>query len=225
MPFATVAASPTRRTPPRSTTSSTRWGPIYTHLLVPAYLPLVPGLTERLAAGASVADVACGTGTALCPYRRCAAAWATSASSRSTPPSSPPSSRSTSCSCQRHPRPGRARHRAAALASRLEDNIGDDGAVRVRREHAHCLTVSLAAGGAGLGTALGQGARRPDSARCRLRSRRHPRRARRSGQRAVRHPTSLTEGLTARNHIEHKRRTVIRAPGSAARRRPRRRPP
>ena len=41
------------------------WGPVYEQLLVPAYLPLVPGLTERLAAGASVADVACGTGKAL----------------------------------------------------------------------------------------------------------------------------------------------------------------
>jgi SAM-dependent methyltransferase len=33
--------------------------------LVDAYLPLAPGLTERLAAGARVADVACGTGHAL----------------------------------------------------------------------------------------------------------------------------------------------------------------
>jgi SAM-dependent methyltransferase len=41
------------------------WGPVYEHLLVPAYLPLVPGLTERLTAGARVADVACGTGKAL----------------------------------------------------------------------------------------------------------------------------------------------------------------
>src|SRR5207245_10156105 len=33
--------------------------------LVDAYLPLVPGLTEQLRAGARVADVACGTGHAL----------------------------------------------------------------------------------------------------------------------------------------------------------------
>jgi SAM-dependent methyltransferase len=34
-------------------------------LLVDAWLPLVPGLTERLTAGARVADVGCGTGHAL----------------------------------------------------------------------------------------------------------------------------------------------------------------
>ncbi|MBW0101124.1 class I SAM-dependent methyltransferase [Pseudonocardia sp. KRD291] len=34
-------------------------------LLVEAWLPLAPGLTERLAAGARVADVGCGTGHAL----------------------------------------------------------------------------------------------------------------------------------------------------------------
>jgi SAM-dependent methyltransferase len=38
---------------------------IFDELLLPAYLPLVPGLTERLAAGARVADVGCGTGHAI----------------------------------------------------------------------------------------------------------------------------------------------------------------
>src|SRR5207302_4733478 len=38
---------------------------VYDALLVEAYLPLVPGLAERLEAGARVADVACGTGHAL----------------------------------------------------------------------------------------------------------------------------------------------------------------
>jgi SAM-dependent methyltransferase len=37
----------------------------FDELLVDAYLPLVPGLPERLAAGARVADVGCGTGHAL----------------------------------------------------------------------------------------------------------------------------------------------------------------
>ena len=41
------------------------WGPMHRDLLVPAIVPLAPGLTERLAAGARVADVACGTGDAL----------------------------------------------------------------------------------------------------------------------------------------------------------------
>src|SRR5207245_5676664 len=38
---------------------------VYDALLVDAYLPLVPGLAERLEAGVRVADVACGTGRAL----------------------------------------------------------------------------------------------------------------------------------------------------------------
>jgi SAM-dependent methyltransferase len=37
----------------------------FDELLVDAYLPLVPGLAERLAAGARVADVGCGTGHAI----------------------------------------------------------------------------------------------------------------------------------------------------------------
>jgi SAM-dependent methyltransferase len=41
------------------------WGPICNRLLVPETLPLAPGLTARLVAGCRVADVACGTGTAL----------------------------------------------------------------------------------------------------------------------------------------------------------------
>jgi SAM-dependent methyltransferase len=38
---------------------------VFDELLLDAYLPLVPGLPERLAAGARVADVGCGTGHAL----------------------------------------------------------------------------------------------------------------------------------------------------------------
>jgi SAM-dependent methyltransferase len=38
---------------------------VFDTMLVADYLPLVPGLTEKLAAGARVADVACGTGHAL----------------------------------------------------------------------------------------------------------------------------------------------------------------
>jgi winged helix-turn-helix protein/methyltransferase family protein len=37
----------------------------FDELLLGAYLPLVPGLAERLAAGARVADVGCGTGHAM----------------------------------------------------------------------------------------------------------------------------------------------------------------
>jgi SAM-dependent methyltransferase len=38
---------------------------VFDELLVDAYVPLVPGLGERLAAGARVADVGCGTGHAI----------------------------------------------------------------------------------------------------------------------------------------------------------------
>jgi SAM-dependent methyltransferase len=38
---------------------------VFDELLVDAYVPLVPGLGERLAAGARVADVGCGTGHAM----------------------------------------------------------------------------------------------------------------------------------------------------------------
>ena len=41
------------------------WHPLYDELLVSEIVPLVPGLHERLAAGARVADIACGSGHAL----------------------------------------------------------------------------------------------------------------------------------------------------------------
>ncbi|HET9443599.1 MAG TPA: class I SAM-dependent methyltransferase, partial [Acidimicrobiales bacterium] len=41
------------------------WQPMYNDLLVPEILPLAPGLVERLAGGARVADVACGAGNGL----------------------------------------------------------------------------------------------------------------------------------------------------------------
>lgn len=41
------------------------WQPMYNDFLVPALLPLAPGLADLLAAGARAADVACGSGNAL----------------------------------------------------------------------------------------------------------------------------------------------------------------
>jgi SAM-dependent methyltransferase len=41
------------------------WRPMFDQLLIPALLPLIPGLADRLTAGAHVADVGCGTGNAL----------------------------------------------------------------------------------------------------------------------------------------------------------------
>jgi SAM-dependent methyltransferase len=46
------------------------WGPTYEHLLVPAIVPLAPGLAERLVAGIRVADVACGSGKAVVALAR-----------------------------------------------------------------------------------------------------------------------------------------------------------
>jgi trans-aconitate methyltransferase len=37
----------------------------FDHFLVDAYLPLIPGLTEKLRSGARVADFACGSGHAF----------------------------------------------------------------------------------------------------------------------------------------------------------------
>jgi len=41
------------------------WGPLYEETLVDTILPLAPGILDRLRGGASIADVACGTGTVL----------------------------------------------------------------------------------------------------------------------------------------------------------------
>ena len=175
------------------------WGSIYDQLLVPAYLPLVPGLTERLEAGARVTDVACGTGGAL--------ATLASAFPASTfvgyDLDRPGLDRARSEVDQRglanvtfehvdaaeltvdHPfdvafvfnalhdqaRPAAVLERIHAalvpggtfvmdeprVSSRLEDNIGNPMAPFVYGVSTlHCLTVSLATGGAGLGTAWGE---------------------------------------------------------------------
>ena len=41
------------------------WGPLYEETLIDKILPLAPGVLERLRRGASVADVACGTGSVV----------------------------------------------------------------------------------------------------------------------------------------------------------------
>lgn len=175
------------------------WGPIYTELLVPAYLPLAPGLTERLATGARVADVGCGTGNALLVLasafpastfvgydlddaaldRARIAAVArglTNVTFQQADAATLEVGQTfdvvfvfNSIHDQARPAAVLKQVRDALVpggmfvmdeprvSSRLEDNIGNPMAPFVYAVSTlHCLTVSLAAGGAGLGTAWGE---------------------------------------------------------------------
>ena len=175
------------------------WGPIYRDLLVSAIVPLAPGLPERLAAGATVADVACGTGDALLAL---AASYPAStfvgydldidAIDRARAKASAcgrTNVRFEQCDAaalavdepldavfvfnalhdQASPTGVLERIRDALvpggllvldeprLSSNLEDNLGNPLApFTYAVSTLHCLTVSLAAGGAGLGTAWGE---------------------------------------------------------------------
>lgn len=175
------------------------WGPIYANLLVPAYLPLAPGLTERLTAGARVADIGCGTGNALLVLAstfpdstfvgydlddagldraRSAAAERgltnvafQEADAATLDVDQPFDVVFVFNSIHDQARPAAVLGRIhdalvpgglfvmdePRVSSRLEDNIGNPMAPFVYAVSAlHCLTVSLAADGAGLGTAWGE---------------------------------------------------------------------
>ncbi len=175
------------------------WGPIYSQLLVPEYLPLVPGLPERLAAGARVADVACGTGRALValasafPASRFVGydldgaaldrARATATEQRLTNVIFEKADAAelrvgepfdvvfvfNAIHDQARPDAAlRSIHDALVpggifvmdeprVSSRLEDNLDNPMApFTYAVSTLHCLTVSLAVGGAGLGTAWGE---------------------------------------------------------------------
>jgi SAM-dependent methyltransferase len=171
----------------------------YDGLLVDAIVPLAPGLTERLAAGARAADVACGTGHALVVLGRAfpastfvgydldegsidrarqeaAEAGLTNVSYEVrdvvTLPADPPLDAvfvfdaihdqvdprgvlgaihdalvPGGCFVMKEPR----------VSSNLEDNVGNPFAPLIYSiSTLHCLTVSLAHDGAGLGTAFGE---------------------------------------------------------------------
>lgn len=133
------------------------WGPVYDTILVDHVLPLAPGLAQKLAAGARAADVACGTGRALVVTEAFDAVFVFNAVHDQADPAAVL----------------RRIHDALApdgvlvmseprLSSNLGDNLGNPLAPFVHAVSTlHCLTVSLAAGGAGLGAAFGeQGARR-----------------------------------------------------------------
>jgi SAM-dependent methyltransferase len=175
------------------------WGPIYAQLLVPAYLPLVPGLTERLAAGTRVADVGCGTGNALLVLASTFPASAfvgydldeaaldrarIAAAARGLTNVTFEHADAADLQVEHlfdvvfvfnsihdQARPAAVLeqiHNALVpggvfvmdeprVSSRLEDNIGNPMAPFVYAVSTlHCLTVSLAADGAGLGTAWGE---------------------------------------------------------------------
>jgi SAM-dependent methyltransferase len=174
---------------------------VFDELLVDAYLPLVPGLAERLAAGARVADIGCGTGHAMTLLAGAYPAstfvgydLATDAIARA---------RSEAAGLanvgfevrdvarleverpfdvvfvfdaihdQVDPAAVLARIHAALVpggtfvmvepraSSNLEDNLGNPlAAFLYGVSTLHCMTVSLAGGGAGLGTAWGEQAAR-----------------------------------------------------------------
>jgi SAM-dependent methyltransferase len=175
------------------------WGPVYDTLLVEQTVPLAPGLASRLAAGARVADVACGTGRALL---RLARAYPAStfvgfdldgtaiarARDRATRLGLANLSFQTCDAAdlavtepfdavlvfnavhdQAAPATVLRRIRAALvpggtflmneprLSANLEENLTNPLAPFIYAVSTlHCLTVSLAAGGAGLGTAWGE---------------------------------------------------------------------
>jgi SAM-dependent methyltransferase len=173
--------------------------PFYDGLLVDAVLPLAPGLTARLTAGARAADVGCGSGHALVVLAEAFPASTfhgydlddeaidrarREAADRqlgnvtfdvrdaTTLPSDPPFDAVfvfDAIHDQVDPRGVlRAIHGSLApegvfvakeprVSSNLEDNVGNPFAPLIYAiSTLHCLTVSLAHDGAGLGTAFGE---------------------------------------------------------------------
>ena len=125
----------------------------YDRLLIDAWLPMLPGLEERLQEGARVADVACGSGHALVVLARTF-----------------PNSTLVGYDLDDEAL-GRGRAEAAAaglrnvafvmkeprLSSNLEDKVGSRFApMTYAVSTLHCMTISLAEGRAGLGTAFGE---------------------------------------------------------------------
>lgn len=118
----------------------------FDELLLGAWLPLAPGLTDRLASGARVADVGCGTGHAVVLMAQAFPAstfvgydLAEDAIARALAPG------------------GTYVMVEPAASSNLEDNIANPIAPFMYTVSTlHCMTVSLAHGGAGLGTVWGE---------------------------------------------------------------------
>ncbi len=175
------------------------WQPLYNNVLVPELLPLAPGVTEALRAGARVADVGCGAGNALLVLaaefpnstfvgydidpQGIARGAEAAAARRLTNLSFVECDAATlkfdepfdvifvfySMHDQAEPLTVLERIHDAlvpggtfvmdepSLSSNLEDNIGHPMAPFIYAVSTlHCMTVSLACGGAGLGTAWGE---------------------------------------------------------------------
>lgn len=175
------------------------WRLLYDGLLVKGFLPAVPGLPERLAAGIRVADLGCGTGHAVnlmakayprsdfvgydigedaIERARAEASAMGLANARfevrdvTRLPADARFDLITSFDAIHDQRDPAAVLRAAAAAlapggvylvveprasSRLEENIGNPFAPYLYGMSVlHCMTVSLAEGGTGLGTAWGE---------------------------------------------------------------------
>lgn len=172
---------------------------VYDEILVDGWLALAPGLTERLAAGARAADVACGTGHALVVLAAAFPASTftgydldTDAINRGRLEAAERGLTNVSfevrdAAALQVDEPldavfvfdalhdqvdpvgmlarihGALRHggmlfaKEPRVSSNLEDNIGNPMAPLIYSiSTLHCLTVSLAHGGAGLGTAFGE---------------------------------------------------------------------
>jgi SAM-dependent methyltransferase len=170
---------------------------VFDELLVDAYLPLVPGLTERLRAGARAADVGCGTGHAV--VLLAAAFPASSFVGYDLADDAIARARSEAAGLANarfevrdaarlevtepfdvvfafdavhdQAAPAAVLERVAAAlvpggtfvmvepraSSNLEDNLANPMAPMLYATSTlHCMTVSLACGGAGLGTAWGE---------------------------------------------------------------------
>ncbi len=146
------------------------WRLLYDGLLIKGFLPAAKGLPERLKRGIRVADIGCGTGHAVNLMAREYPASSFLGYDQMKP--EPKFDLITSFDAihdQRDPATA-LRRVAGALApggvylmvepkasSKLEENIGNPFAPYMYGMSVlHCMTVSLAAGGAGLGTAWGE---------------------------------------------------------------------
>ena len=232
----------------------------YDAQLVDAWVPLAPGLSEKLRAGMRVADVACGAGHALIILARefpestfvgydlddvALARGRAEASGAQLD-----NVRFEHCDVARlavdevfdavfvfdalhdqvDPDAVLGRIREALVpggmfvmkephfADALEDNLGNPMApLMYGVSTLHCMTVSLAHGGAGIGTVFGEQLALGMLVGCRLRRRRGPPGTRRSGRRDLRQPHGLLSGRT-RSTVRDRRDASLaaRLPAEAA---------
>jgi hypothetical protein len=135
--------------------------PWFDHLLVKEWLPGVPGLVARLEGGIAVLDVGCGLGRST---RAVASAFPRSRVTGLDPDEfsitrAREEARGLANAEFVREWPAAARYDAALAIDCVHDMADPVGALRKIRaalSPLHCLTVSLAEGGAGLGTIIGE---------------------------------------------------------------------